>query len=176
MSIRNRLFKHAAYWLCIAAALILAACGPGTGGTGTGPQSIAAFAANYISVPSTGTAVGSTTPSTGASSATTATFSLQLQTTGIVLTSACAGFDYAGAWSVSATGEISVQGLYASTGAGGLTSPPPQAAVLNIALTNTSADSASLTLRITTPSGALLLGPISMERSGAAIPTPQGQG
>jgi hypothetical protein len=165
------LLKHALHWLCLLAALAFSACGPGTGGTGTGPQPIATtapFAATYTSAPSAGTLAGAGTPSTGASSATTAAVSLQLQTTGIVLTSACASFNYSGTWSVSATGDISVQGIYTST--------TEQAAILNIAFANANADSASLTLSIQTPSGTLLLGPVILQRSNTTAPIPVGSG
>lgn len=174
--------RHAAHWLGLLVALALCACGPGTGGTGTGPQptasiaSTAPFAATYTSTPSAATVPGAATPSTGASSATTATVSLQLQTTGIVLTSACAGFNYSGTWSVSASGDITVQGIYTSATSGGSSNATQQTAILNIAFTNANVDSDSLTLRIQTPSGSVLLGPVSLQRSSAALGVAQRPG
>jgi hypothetical protein len=167
----HHLLKHALYWLCLLAALALNACGPGTGGTGTGPQpiaTIAPFAAAYTSAPGAGSVTGAGTQSTGASSATTAAVNLQLQTTGIVLTHGCAEFNYSGPWSVSATGDISVQGIYTST--------TQQTAVLSITLTNANADSASLSLSIQTPSGTWLLGPVILQRSNLAPPAPPKNG
>jgi hypothetical protein len=165
MTMTHHLLEHALHWLCLLAALTVGACGPGTGGTGTGPQPITAFAASYTSAPSAGTGSSAAMPSTGTGSATSAVIRLQLQTTGIVLTSACAGFDYAGSWSVSPLGDISVQGIYASTSS---VNSVQQAAVLSIAFTQTTGDSGSLSLRITTPQGTLLLGPLSLQRTDTA--------
>jgi hypothetical protein len=167
----HHLFKHAFHWLCLLAALALSACGPGTGGTGTGPQptaTIAPFAATYTNASSAGSVASTGTPSTGTNSATTAAVGLQLQTTGIVLTSACADFNYSGTWSVSATGGISVQGIYTST--------TQQAAILSIVFTNANADSASLTLNIQTLSGTLLLGPVILQRSDSVTVAPPKSG
>jgi hypothetical protein len=164
------LLKQALHWLCLLAALALSACGPGTGGTGTGPQTIAPFAASYIGTQSAASPAGVATSSTGAGSSTSAAVSLQLQTTGIVVTSGCADFNYAGTWSVSSTGEISVQGIYSSAGATGQTSAAPQTAVLRIAFANATAESAIVTLSIQTPSGTLLLGPVTLQLSTLATP------
>jgi hypothetical protein len=175
MSTINHLFKRALHWLCIVVVLMLAACGPGTGGTGTGPQPVPAFAATYTSAPNSVSVTGTPVPDSCVSPATTRTFNLQLQPNSIELTSACEGYNYHGPWSVSATGEISVLGLYTNS-SNGSSNAAQQVAVLSIVLSNASTDSNRLTLEIKTPSGVLLLGPVNLQRSSTCTPAMLGAG
>jgi hypothetical protein len=90
--------------LSLAFAMTLAACGPGTGGTGVGPIS-----GTYVSV----NANPGTTPVLGTAPSTIASvgYVLVLEPTTIRLTGACLAFQFDGAW-VEANGEIRVTGSY----------------------------------------------------------------
>lgn len=177
--------------LLLACQFLLTACGPGTGGTGTGPHTVSAFSASYTNGVGASASVGAGSPTPAGtptasplpnpspapapspapctvgcdSNAATRTFSLQLQTDGITLTSPCAGFSYSGSWSVSAAGETSVPGVYT-------TSSVQQAAVLTAVFANASADSTSVTVSIRNAAGALLLGPLVLQRGTGSPATP----
>lgn len=84
----------------------LAACGPGTGGTGIGP-----VVGTYISLTGTATGGASTTPGTVPPGVASAGYVLVLEPTTIRLTGACLAFQFDGAW-VEANGEIRVTGSY----------------------------------------------------------------
>ncbi len=155
--------------LCWFAAMLLSACGPGTGGTGTGP--------NPVSSPSTSTSAYYTSAGTGATPAPNCpascsgtldsqALSLQLQTERITLSSPCATFTYAGAWSVSATQNTTVQGVLESIAVvNGLPSRTSQSATLTLQFAGSADASPSLVVRIEDSAGRLLLGPVTLQRT-----------
>jgi hypothetical protein len=88
----------------LALAMVITACGPGTGGTGIGPTS-----GIYISLGSNTSTPG--VPGATPASVTSAGYVLSLDAAAIRLTGACLAFTFDGAW-VESNGEIRVTGSY----------------------------------------------------------------
>lgn len=125
--------------LTVALAMTIAACGPGTGGTGVGPTS-----GTYISQGSstglTPSVPGSVTSSVTVSASSTgagAGFVLVLDAAVIRLTGACLAFSFEGPWA-EANGEIRVTGSYRlAAPAGDIALAAPQAGTLIARVENT---------------------------------------
>jgi hypothetical protein len=191
----NHLLSRCAISLCALAALVLSACGPGTGGTGTGPNAGASpvtFTSSYFTSGGAGTVTAPLpNPSTTPTSTPTSTPSLpettcstacaanvgsqplrlHLQTDRIELSTPCATFTYAGAWSVSATGETTVQGVWeSSVVVNGQTSRSSQNASMTLGFPN-GLESSSVTVSIKDSTGKLLLGPATLQRAANAPPS-----
>ncbi len=199
----NRLLKRCAISLCLVALMVLSACGPGTGGTGTGPS----VAASPVTLPSsyfTSGGVGTVTaapppnPSTPPSTVPTTTvspttttglpaptctvgcatnldgqaISLHLQADRIMLSTPCATFTYTGVWSVSATGETTVQGVWeSSTVVNGQTSRSSQNASLTLGFPNGVDGSSTVSVIIKDSAGRQLLGPATLQGVANAPPS-----
>ncbi len=199
----NHLLKRCAISLCLVALMLLSACGPGTGGTGTGPNvasSPVPFTSSYFTSPGAGTATAAPLPnptatptasptstaSTPAPTCTTAcasglnaqAISLHLQAESIVLSTPCATFTYAGVWSVSATGETTVQGvLESSTVVNGQASrSSSQNASLTLGFPSGVNSSSTVSVSIKDSAGKLLLGPATLQRAAAAPPSVNASG
>jgi hypothetical protein len=173
------LLKYSLHWFCLLVVmLMLGACGPGTGGTGTGPtptnsaapgdSPVPGFTAVYsgstissASIPSSVTSTCANGCSTGTESQ---TVTLQLQADSVVLTAPCITFTYVGPWSVLTSGVATVHGSYQS-GFGS-----PQTATMVITFIGSSAESNELTMTVTNEANAVLLGPLTLQRSNSAPP------
>jgi hypothetical protein len=171
----NQLLSRFALSLYVVAALVLSACGPGTGGTGTGPNaagSPSTFTSSYFTITGTGTATAAPTCAVAcASNLDTQTLSLHLQTDSITLSSPCATFTFAGPWSISASGESTVQGLWESTTlVNGQASRASQSASLTLSFTGSAESSPSVNVRITDSTGRLLLNSVTLLRASNATP------
>jgi hypothetical protein len=163
----NQLLKRCAIILCTLAALVLSGCGPGTGGTGTGPNASAS--------PVTFTSGGVTaTPSVPGASCTAAcpnsldsqALRLHVQAERIELSTPCATFTYAGVWSVSATGETTVQGVWEiSAVVNGQISRNSQNASLTLMFPNGLDGSSTVNVSIKDGAGTPLLGPVTLQRA-----------
>lgn len=127
--------------LIVLLAWALAACGPGSGGTGTGPIGNLNF-------------VG-TTASTGHASS--SEVYLQLQDTSVEFISGCGRFFYNGSWTVNADKAAILEGRL-ETG----THSVPATLFLEFGAAVTNSEDVMVTLR--DPSGMLLVGPVLMSR------------
>ncbi len=152
----TNLFERPARWLAgLAAALVLAACGPGTGGTGTGPiGATLGF--------SGGAGASTAAPGTGCA-ADCSQASLRLDTERVELTAPCLRFVYTGPWGVDAAGLAILAGT-AETG--GATAPN---AVLRLQFSDATAASAQVTLTLTDSAGRTLAGPATLLRNDASL-------
>jgi hypothetical protein len=194
MATINHLLKRCAISLCALAVLLLTACGPGTGGTGTGPNAAGSpttLTSSYFTSGGAGTVTAaplpnpSTVPTVSPTSTTglptpTCTsscasnldgqaISLHLQADRITLSTPCATFTYAGVWSVSAAGETTVQGVWESSAVvNGQTSRSSQNASLTLGFPNSLDGSSTVTVSIKDSAGRLLLGPATLQRAAAA--------
>jgi hypothetical protein len=190
----NQLLNRCAIGLCLVALLVLSACGPGTGGTGTGPSvgsSPTPLTSSYFASPGAGAVPNAplpnpATPPTGAPTATpsqpaftctascasnldTRALSLHLQADRITLSSPCATFTFAGPWSISATGDTTVVGMLESTvTVNGQTSRASQSASLTLSFAGDAQSSPSVGVRITDSTGRLLLSPVTLLRAADA--------
>ncbi len=135
--------------------LALAACGPGTGGTGTGPI---AATLGFTG----GTGASATTPGAGCVTDCTQA-SLRLDTERVELAASCLRFVYTGTWGVDAGGLAVLSGT-AETG--GTTAPN---AVLRLQFSDATAASAQVTLTLTDSAGRSLLGSVALLRNDAAL-------
>lgn len=160
--------KLLAIWM----GLLIAACSPGTGGTGTGPAiSNTALpvgaSLTYNNIASTTTSVTSTTTAapTVVCGNPVAQVNLLLQPQSIVVTTHCATFTYAGSWVIDATGTVSVQGQWQTLQDSPGSQPiPPQAAILSLQFSSSGIDSPALTLAIKDIAGVELLGQQTLQR------------
>jgi hypothetical protein len=135
----------------LALAAALAACGPGTGGTGTGPiHGTLGFSGN----------AGATILPTPGDVA-----SLRLEAQRVELLAGCRRFAYTGAWEPGANGELLLEGTLETTTAAGTGSVP---ATLRLQFSEKEVASARVTAVVTGANGAALLGPLVLERADAA--------
>lgn len=143
---------HAALLALVAA---LAACGPGTGGTGTGPiQGVSAYSGGA------GPAILPTPADT---------VNLRLEPERVELAAGCKRFLFSGPWEVSAGGEALLNGTLETTTAGGTGSTP---ATLRLQFSDGTTTSPRVTAVVMGESGGPLLGPVTLERSEAAAFAP----
>lgn len=157
--------------LCIAGLLVLAllnACGPGTGGTGVGPPPIAsttiANGSIVYSNPSTTAVNPPPTPGPDLATCNTNVISLQLQAMRIAAATNCLSFNFTGAWQINADGIATVQGnLQTSASPTGAASS--QAAFLELRYPIADINSTSLILTIRDTSGAIVLGPVTLQKA-----------
>lgn len=171
-------------WLLAA---LLIACGPGTGGTGTGPEPtsqspvLAGSTISYTGIaplPLSGLPTPAATPVPGGTCTAlcgtiTTSLSLQLQSQSIALHAGCANFSYSGPWSISAQGEVNVEGSYETViTVNGQPSTSSQAARLSLLFDTPSADSSAVTITLRNLQGIVLLGPVRLGRNAAATNAP----
>jgi hypothetical protein len=165
------LIHRSALSLCLLTALVLSACGPGTGGTGVGPP---IFTSGFFS----NTAAGSVTAApvcsiSCASNLNAQALSLKLLADSITLSSPCASFSYAGPWSSSATGEVTVQGVLESTAnVNGQSSRTSQSARLTLQFASSPDTSTAVSVSISDSAGVSILRPVTLSRVSAETPIP----
>jgi len=140
----------------LAATLALAACGPGTGGTGTGPIG--------ATLGFSGSATASTAAPGAACTTDCAQASLRLDTERVELAAPCLRFVFAGTWGVDTTGLAVLAGT-AET-AGGATVPD---STLRLQFSDATAASAQVTLTLADAAGRTLAGPLTLLRQDAAL-------
>ena len=138
-----------------ATTLALAACGPGTGGTGTGPIGATLGFTGGTGASVTAPGAGCVTDCPQAS--------VRLDTERVELTAHCLRFVYTGTWGVDAAGLAILSG---TAEAGG--TPAPNA-VLRLQFSEATAASAQVTLTLTDSAGRALLGPVALLRNDAAL-------
>ena len=132
----------------LALAAVLAACGPGTGGTGTGPiQGTLGFS---------GSAGATILPTPGD------LVSLRLEPQRVELLAGCKRFLYTGAWEVGTNGEAVLEGTLETTTVAGTGLVP---AVLRLQFSEKEAASARVTVVVTGAGGAVLIGPLQLDRA-----------
>lgn len=134
----------------------LAACGPGGGGTGTGPIGSLFFATGSVSVPS-GVA--------GASSA----VQLKLQDTSVEFATECGRFVFTGDWAANAGATVVLPGRWD-------TASRSSAATLRLQFSASPADSRQVTATLLDAGGNAIAGPVLLERQQALDPIAAGSG
>jgi hypothetical protein len=108
-------FCKPARMLCVAwAALFIAACGAGTGGTGSGPPAAAADAITSAS----GSPAALVTQQPILGTWTQADVSATFEANKIDVTQGCEKFEFAGDWTLDANQQVQVQGSYTGCVAG----------------------------------------------------------
>lgn len=138
----------------------LAGCGPGTGGTGTGPvQGVVQFS---------GSGVQGAAPS-GSLCQASCEFRLVLEAQRVELSAGCRRFVHVGDWSVDADGKAVLEGQLEIVTAGGTASVP---ASLLLQFSQKEPTSPQVTALVTGEGGALLAGPAVLDRADAAPATP----
>lgn len=147
----------------------LAACGPGTGGTGTGPiTTTVGFSGSATGSLLTGSTAGGssvTTPPVGGCTADCALASLRLDADRAELTTPCLRFVFTGSWAVDAGGLAVLAGtLETAQGTATATSK----ATLRLQFNSAGIDSAQVNMTLTHEAGNTLLGPATLLRNDAA--------
>jgi hypothetical protein len=143
-------------WLAAAGcALVLAACGPGTGGTGTGPISatFAGSSAPAVGAPSMGSCTGDCT-----------TVQLRLQETLVELAAACGRFTHEGGWSVGENGIARIAGTWTTQSGATVRTVP---ATLQLQFTGDPQASQQVVFVVLDEAGAALFGPQTLQRTAA---------
>lgn len=146
--------ERAHRWLraaLLALVATLAACGPGTGGTGTGPI--------YGTLGYSGSAGSTILPIPGD------VVSLRLESQRVELVAGCSRFVYTGAWEMSANGEAVLEGTLETTTSAGTGSVP---ATLRLQFSDKEPASARVTAVVTGAGGVALVGPLVLDRADAA--------
>jgi hypothetical protein len=171
MCMLTHLIHRSALSLCLFAALMLGACGPGTGGTGTGPP-----IANSSFFASTTTGAAPTAPACGASCTSNLNgqpLALNLLADSITLSSPCATFTYSGAWSGFEAEEVTVEGVLESTAiVNGQPTRSRKTASMKLQFTGSPNISATVTIDINDSTGISILRPVTLSRVGAEISVP----
>ncbi len=142
--------------------LALQACGPGTGGTGTGP--VVASVLGFSGVTGSGTNAAAGPPCQINCGAT----ALRLESTRVQLTTPCLNFVYSGEWALDAAGQLVLAGTVESTSATGKTTGN---ASLRVAFSEKDAASQQVTLILTDSAGRTLVGPVTLKRNDAGADT-----
>lgn len=156
------LLKTREWWRRALAALAgslllgLAACGPGTGGTGTGPvQGVQFFG---------GGAQPSFSPPGAACVGDCVGAQLRVEPDAVELASGCLRFTHAGSWAVDASGVAVIEGSVETQGRDGR---PKQPATLRLQFSGAVEAASSVTATLTDARGVVLLGPVPLGRQPA---------
>ncbi len=151
-------WRRCAHVAALACALLLAGCGPGTGGTGTGPIS-----AKYMGT--TGPAFSAPASSLCAVSACGDTY-LRLEPASVDLRLVCRRFLHEGPWEVDADGLAVLAGTIEVT-AGGVTRSAP--GTLRLKFTGAPEGAKELSFTLLDAAGNVVAGPASVQREDAAL-------
>jgi hypothetical protein len=136
---------------------VLAGCGPGTGGTGTGPvQGVSNFS---------GSEVQGAVPGGGQCQGDCARVSLKLEAERVELSAACRRFFHVGGWTVTEDGKAVLAGQVETISAAGTTSA---AATLQLQFSGREPTSPQVTVVLTADGGGLLVGPALLQRGDGA--------
>ena len=159
----------------LALLLGLAACGPGTGGTGTGPVQTLAVSFSADAITGTTTAAGGdgvASPGSPVCATGCGRTTLRLDAALVELVAPCRRFVFNGASAVDASGLLVLNGSLDTPTAAGTTTIP---ATLRLQFSERTLQSAQVTFTLTGESGATLLGPATLQRNddaAAATATP----
>jgi hypothetical protein len=153
----NRIVDRAARWVLavLGACCVLAACGPGGGGTGTGPVT---FSGLSIQGALSSAAPGNCAPQCGA-------VDLVVQEERVDLATDCRVFSHEGVWDLDANGSVSLRGALTTTIGAAST---VEQATLQLQFSEQQVDSARVTALVLDEGGRPLLGPFNLQR-GASI-------
>lgn len=134
----------------------LAACGPGTGGTGTGPvNGVLNFAGSGFT--------------TGVPCAACGQTHLRLENELVELTLTCRRFVHTGPWEIDAQGLAVVDGTFETTGfANGTAQVSTVPAVLRLQFSDGRADSREVGVKVQGANGNQLIAPLTLEQRPAA--------
>lgn len=148
--------------LCAAFVGLLAACGPGTGGTGTGPVGGVLGFSGMVS-PGFGVGVSVLPPC----AADCATVALQLEDERLEFRALCYRFVHQGPWDIDAKGVAEVAGaLETRVQAEGGARTETQPARMRLRFSEPRADSPQVELTVLDPTGqAALLAPVTLHRN-----------
>jgi hypothetical protein len=154
--------------LALTLAAGLAACGPGTGGTGTGPITpTAGFSGGIAGGFTSGTAAGGANalPPAAPCTADCPQASLRLDTERVELAAPCLRFVFTGSWAPDAAGLAVLAGTL-ETARG--TATAMSNATLRLQFGSAGIDSVQVNLTLTDDAGRALLGPATLPRNDAA--------
>jgi hypothetical protein len=160
MTILPDLFKRAQQLLCVVVLLVLSACGPGTGGTGTGPNT-SVMSYNGMVSTSFGAGLSAGVPC----SDDCPVVNLLLESAKVELIAPCHRFVHEGAWAADATGLAVLEGQLETTAiANGQTSTAKVPAVMRLQFSDAQVDSRQVMLTVRDASGRNLLSPLTLQR------------
>ena len=155
------LARRALQACAVSVLLALAACGPGTGGTGTGPIS-GVF--NYAG-PGFSTGLPCALDCPGVT--------LRLEAERVEFTAACRRFIYTGPWELDEQGVVVLEGTLETTevidGQARTTSQP---AVMRLQFSEAAVDSSEVSLTLRDATGANLLAPVTLQQGTRAAAPP----
>jgi len=148
-------------------AALAVACGPGTGGTGTGPvNGIASFGGTVGTTFGTGLSVG--LPCTDDCPA----VSLRLENERVEFSAPCRRFVHEGAWSIDASGLATVDGtLETETVTNGQHAKSSAAAVLRLQFSEALAESKQVMVNVRDAQGRNVLPALNLQRDNAGAAT-----
>lgn len=159
----SNLIERCAHWwrLALLSLLVaLSACGPGTGGTGTGP-----VASSFGFSGSSGGAVFA--PSAGpAGCDRICQVNLSLEAQRVELEASCVRFVYTGGWKVDDGNLLTLDGTVARVTSTGTVSSP---GTLRLQFSGPIATSSQVTITLLDSGGATLLGPLQLRSDSAVI-------
>lgn len=147
--------------LLLAAAVLLAGCAPGSGGTGTGPTH--AFGGTVILATTTAGGGGHDAgipPATVTCSTVSVPVSVQAQEGRITLTTPCASFEYMGEWAANEQGQVQVTGTYET-----LVPAFTQEATVRLDFSAGVAGSTEVIVTLIDSVGVPVLGPVVLQRT-----------
>lgn len=149
-------------WVAAACLIALGGCGPGTGGTGTGPEG------SFIVGPATSTAPNGLGSARAECLVDCAAPTLLLEAGKVSLAGTCLRFSHAGSWSVGDDGVALVTGTLETTSGGQTVTGP---GTLRLQFAGAPDDAATaVTVTVFDAAGSIVLGPQVMSRGDAAAP------
>lgn len=150
------ILARAVRWLLLAPLLALAACGPGTGGTGTGPIiGVFNFAGSGFSA--------------GAPCTTCGQANLQLDNERVELTISCRRFIHTAPWEIGTDGLAVVNGAFETTEfVDGVAQARSVPAVMHLQFSEARADSQEVAVTVRDANGNDLVAPLTLEQRPAA--------
>jgi hypothetical protein len=160
----KNLFDAALRGLLLAALVALGACGPGGGGTGTGPLSFSGLGRSVT------TAQPGTSPPTGGTAGgctDCVRVDVQLQEAQIELTTPCSRFVFEGPWAQDVNGVVTVTGRYETPALGRTV-----VATLRLQFSGGADSSQQVTATLLDEAGALQVGPVTLARQAMLEPRP----
>ncbi len=142
---------------------LLAACAPGTGGTGTGPIQLSS-SITFASIRNDSVTNSGQTPTFVAAGCDNTANSLRLETSSIVLTTACGTFTYSGTWSVSEANEAEVVGMWEKAFISSEQPNRSSVAAMKLKFDSAPESSKSVLLRIQDSAGSVLVDFTTLDR------------
>lgn len=160
--------------LLLAVLCLLAACGPGSGGTGTGPLGFSSISASpgaggSLPDPPAGPGGGLFPPAACTGDCTDV--DLLLQAGRVEVTGGCGRFVFEGHWDTDESGQVLLLGLFENPAVGVAT-----AATLRLKFDGLPETSPFVTLTLTAEAGQTLMGPTVLGRVETIVPPAPGSG